>query len=126
MKGGPQKVTPPLPFTKAISRDVSPPGRCQRSQGHTGAAMARPALLCLDRAPGPGRESLREEQESGGHGSFRPRVRRARPTPAGGRPLTLRLPPPAPAAQMKARSSPRASATCTASPGEGQFGGRKG
>lgn len=94
MKGGPQKVTPPLPFTKAISRDVSPPGRCQRSQGHTGAAMARPALLCLDRAPGPGRESLREQQQSGGHGSFRPRVRRARPTPAGGRPLTLRLPHP--------------------------------
>lgn len=86
--------SPPLPFTKAISRDASLPGRSQRSRGHTAwegsgdnglAGLALPGL-----GAGPGRESLREQQESSGGGSFRPHVR------SGGRALTPWIPLPWP------------------------------
>lgn len=84
-KGRAQKAPPP-PFIKAISRDASLPGRSRGSRGHTAwegsgnDGPAGPALPGL--GAGPGRESLRERQESGGRGSFWPCVR------SGGRALT--------------------------------------
>ena len=93
-KGGGRPESTPPPFTKAISRAASLPGRSRGSRGHTAwegsgdNGPAGPALPGL--GAGPGRESLRERQESGGRGSFWPCIR------SGGQALNPWLPPPWP------------------------------